>query len=349
MRILYGIQGTGNGHITRSTQIIDALRKKEVSIDVMISGCDHEKLLNTSILGQVMIFKGFTFVTANGRIQLMDTARQLSLLKFTKDVLSFDARGYDLVITDFEPVCSLIARKNKIPSIGIGHQYAFQYNIPMVPRHYSSLFLMRHFAPADYAVGIHWHHFGEQIIPPVISEEIKPSEKTDPGKMLVYLPFESSCDIRRLFFNFPKYHFYVYTGSCKTACKTEHNITWHPFSKTTFYKDLATCAGVICNAGFELPSEALFLGKKLLVKPLHGQFEQLCNAAALKQLELGDVMHTLDLECLAQWQEKTENKREHYPDVAERLAQWIVEGNWSDTRTLVAQTWLNNTGGDPWK
>ena len=35
---------------------------------------------------------------------------------------------------------------------------------------------------------------------------------------------------------------------------------------------------MLCGAGFELPSEALFLGKKTLVIPMKGHYEQTCNA-----------------------------------------------------------------------
>ncbi|MBX9448782.1 MAG: hypothetical protein KL787_03270 [Taibaiella sp.] len=35
------------------------------------------------------------------------------------------------------------------------------------------------------------------------------------------------------------------------------------------------------GAGFEGPCEALYLGKKILVIPMTGQYEQQCNAAAL--------------------------------------------------------------------
>jgi uncharacterized protein (TIGR00661 family) len=44
---------------------------------------------------------------------------------------------------------------------------------------------------------------------------------------------------------------------------------------------------VICGAGFELAGESLQLGKKLLVKPLKGQFEQLSNALALEKASTG--------------------------------------------------------------
>ena len=51
---------------------------------------------------------------------------------------------------------------------------------------------------------------------------------------------------------------------------------------------------MICGAGFELAGESLQLGKKLLVKPLKGQFEQLSNALALEKLQLARIMRRLD-------------------------------------------------------
>ncbi len=63
---------------------------------------------------------------------------------------------------------------------------------------------------------------------------------------------------------------------------------------SSFLQDLENCNGVICGAGFKLAGEALQLGKKLLVKPLKGQFEQLSNALALEKPQLARVMRRLD-------------------------------------------------------
>ena len=56
-------------------------------------------------------------------------------------------------------------------------------------------------------------------------------------------------------------------------------------------KDLKESEGIITNAGFETPSEALSMGKKVFVKPLKGQFEQLSNAKALKQLKYQKLLN----------------------------------------------------------
>jgi uncharacterized protein (TIGR00661 family) len=44
------------------------------------------------------------------------------------------------------------------------------------------------------------------------------------------------------------------------------------------------CDSVITNSGFQTTSEALYLGKKIMTIPLKGQYEQECNAFALKKM-----------------------------------------------------------------
>ena len=57
-----------------------------------------------------------------------------------------------------------------------------------------------------------------------------------------------------------------------------------PVGNTRFLKSFESCTGVITGAGFEMCAEAMYLRKKLIVVPIKNQYEQLCNAAALKVL-----------------------------------------------------------------
>jgi len=61
-----------------------------------------------------------------------------------------------------------------------------------------SKWIIQYFAPADIAIGMHWHHFDRPIVPPVIPSGITPSETVDDSLILVYLPFESRDQIRDL-------------------------------------------------------------------------------------------------------------------------------------------------------
>jgi predicted glycosyltransferase len=52
--------------------------------------------------------------------------------------------------------------------------------------------------------------------------------------------------------------------------------------------------GIITGGGFETPAEALYLGKKIMVIPIKGQYEQDCNAAALKEFG-AEVINEIDI------------------------------------------------------
>ncbi len=69
--------------------------------------------------------------------------------------------------------------------------------------------------------------------------------------------------------------------------KTKHrvkNITYYPVDQALFNKSVIKCQGIITGGGFETPSEALYLRKKILSIPIRKHYEQECNAAALKKM-----------------------------------------------------------------
>ena len=52
---------------------------------------------------------------------------------------------------------------------------------------------------------------------------------------------------------------------------------------------MRTSNGVISNAGFQTSSEALYLGKRLIVIPVKGQYELICNVAALSEIGVSSI------------------------------------------------------------
>lgn len=101
-----------------------------------------------------------------------------------------------------------------------------------------------------------------------------------------------------------------------------------PTSLLGFQTDLANCSAVLCNAGFELSSECLALGKRLLVKPLGRQMEQSSNALALQSLGYGEVTTNLDVQTIRRWLiAGPPAQRVHYPDVATAIVSWLLAGD----------------------
>lgn len=337
MNILYGVQATGNGHISRSREIIAALRKAGHCVQVILSGRDPAQLWDMDIFKPFTVFKGMTLEFERGRMRPFKTARKLRIRQLYRDIASYRAPcAFDVALIDFEPVTARIARRLRIPSIGIGHQYAFHYRVPVSKYDPIARWILKYFAPVDHAVGLHWHHFGHPILPPVVPP-LETNAVTEPEKILIYLPFEQQADVLQLLSRFSSHAFYYYTAV--NEARDEGNVRLRPFSRSGFIADLTSCSGVICNAGFELASEALHLGKKLLVKPLAGQLEQTSNARALSMLGLADVMNSLDTEAVQAWLPRDPVPAQNYPDVARLLADWVGRGDWKNTGELVARSW----------
>jgi uncharacterized protein (TIGR00661 family) len=337
LRILYGVQGTGNGHISRSREILRHLKADGHDVHVMVSGRKPALLWEMEVFKPFVTVEGLTFSTKRGRLQYIRTVRRLNFFRFYSDIRRFDARGIDLVITDFEPVSARIARRHRLPSIGVGHQYAFGHRIPIAGFDPAAMYVIRNFAPADHRLGLHWHHFDQPILPPVIPAHMPVEPAPVSTKILVYLPFEEIEDIRRLLTPFVTHQFFVYHQL--PAASDEGHLRLRTYSRQGFLKDLAESSGVITNAGFELASEALHLGKKILVKPLACQMEQRSNAKALAELNLGMVMKRLDPETVDGFLSRRRLPAVRYPDVARMIADWIGAGDWEDISGLSRKAW----------
>jgi len=268
MRILYGIQLNGNGHITRSLELINQLKSNGYDVDVIASGGNY----SIELPDYIKKFKGLSmYFNKSGKINKLKTILSLNLFKLIKD-LNYDCSGYDLVISDFEPISAYSAKKYKIKSIGISNQVSIAKS-----NFFESLFI-KYFAPCEYYIPLDYTN-GYQ---PIISEKFLKNKVSDEDFYLVYLAAYSLEHIK----NELKYSdkkFKVYSSDV-IADYTYKNIEFKKSNKDSFQSDLLKCSGVITASGFSTTSEALVLGKKLWSIPVKGQFEQIDNSIKLNKL-----------------------------------------------------------------
>lgn len=321
MKILFGVQGTGNGHISRARAMAPALREQGLDVDFLFSGRPADRYFDMEIFGNYELRTGLSFVVKNGRIDYLQTIRQAKLLSFWREVNALDLSPYDLVLTDFEPVAAWAAKRAGKLSIGISRQYAFHYDIPKVRSTIGDVIFSR-YAPATIKLGCHWHHFGQPLLPPIVEKSHFPATP-DAQMILVYLPFENLQALISKLQQMPAYRFEVYHPEALSN-QTHNNVHIFKPGRLQFQQAMARCSGIIGNAGFELASEALQTGAPLLVKPLHGQVEQLSNVMNLKLLGLAESMDEVDVGAIRNWLEKRSPKQVNYPDVAADVAAWIA-------------------------
>ncbi len=340
MRILYGVQATGNGHITRARVLLPALQAVGAEVDMLFSGREPERLFNMEPFGDYRVRRGFTFVTEAGQVQRWQTLMRNSLWQFRRDLNALDLEGYDLVLSDFEPLTAWAARRQRVPSVGVAHQYAFHYSVPGTGFTPWLKTCIRLFAPVGQPIGLHWHHFNAPILPPMIEPGGYPLSE-EAGKILVYLPFESIEETIYWLSPLSGHRFRVYCAV--EAPKQVGSLELQPFSRQGFQQDLHSCEGVIANAGFGLCSEAVQAGKKLLVKPLRHQVEQSSNAAVLAQMGLAEVMFDFDMDKIERWLEQASGMPIQWPDVAGTLARWLTTGRQVPLATLARELWQQET------
>lgn len=339
MKILYGVQGTGNGHLSRTRALLPSLQRTGVKIDFVFSGRKREDFFDMESFGDFRLFEGLTLFYERGEMRLLKTVTHNKFGRFVRDVYSLDLSDYDLVISDFEPVTTWSAKLRGVPCIALSHQSAFEYAIPKAKGYWISKLAMKLFSPSQISVGFHYHHFGQPVLPPLISgaQEIT----TDHNKIVVYMGFEDLDEVIDFVSPFIDYQFHIFAKVDQPISRGHIKI--NPLSHKEFHKQLNSCAGVISNAGFELSSEALQLGKKLLVKPLSGQYEQLCNVVALEQLGRAQSMNHLDKTALEEWLQLPPQTPMNYPQVAPPLANWILDPNRCDLKQLVKQVWNSSS------
>ncbi|MGH1462798.1 MAG: MJ1255/VC2487 family glycosyltransferase [Neptuniibacter sp.] len=339
MKILYGVQATGNGHITRARVMAPALEKEGVEVDYLFSGRSPDKLFNMEPFGDFQCRRGLTFYMDGSKVNYPKTLTRNNPLELIRDIRKLDLKGYDLVVSDFEPVSAWAAKFKGIPSVGIAHQYAFMHKLPDTKSGFWLKKQIQSFAPVQQAVGLHWHHFGKSIFPPLIQPPLYPATKIA-RKIVVYLPHDAPMMIQSAFADHIDYEFYIY--SAVDMPSDNGNMHVRPFSRDGFHMDLASCEGVICNSGFGLLSEAVQYGKKILTLPQKGQVEQESNAEILQYLGLGIAVHSLTDERVQQWLELPIPEPFQYPDLASELAEWIATGCNSSLDTLSDSIWQDS-------
>jgi uncharacterized protein (TIGR00661 family) len=121
-------------------------------------------------------------------------------------------------------------------------------------------------------------------------------------------------------------HFHVFSKKATTTT-TKGNITYMPISKIGFNQSMINSYGVITGAGFETPAEALYLGKKVLCLPIKGQYEQLCNAAALHNFNV-PIVNKIDAsfgDIVQNWLVGAAPKQLHLQHNTYQIVQHVIE------------------------
>jgi uncharacterized protein (TIGR00661 family) len=281
LKILYAFQGTGNGHASRAAELVPLL-KERAEVDVLCSGLNSQLKLPFPI--DIQRF-GLSFnYNKSGGLSYWNTLISAHLNRFYRECSQLDLSAYDLVLNDFEPVSAYAAQRQGVEIIGLSHQAAFLSDkTPRIAkRNIIAEWVFKHYAPVKKAIGFHFDCYDSFVKYPVIRQEIETLKISDNGHYLVYLPAYSEDILKNVLGQVSSKQWIIFSKTCEKEY-VHLNLHFKPISGRQFLTQLAACEGLLCSAGFEAPAEALYLGKKLFVVPIKGQYEQACNGEALRR------------------------------------------------------------------
>jgi len=302
LRILYGINGEGMGHATRSEVVIESLLARH-DVRAMASGAAFRFLVDR--LPRVDEIFGPTFALKEGEIRRWATVRQN--LRLARHELPDTIRHWvdevddwqpDVVISDFEPLTGVYARLTHTPLIAVGNINMLdrcRHDREIIGSDREDFLLARTVAHSmvpgavAYIVTTYFRppvtRGGTTLVPPIVRPEIIKARPERGDHLVVYSSGDEaliealrSAGIRCLV--------YGMRGGPSEAV-TDGNLELRPRSNDGFIEALRTARGVVAGGGFSLLSEAVYLGKPILSIPLRGQFEQAMNARYTERLGYG--------------------------------------------------------------
>ena len=338
MKILYAIQGTGNGHVSRARDIIPHLLK-EHDVDILISGTQADVGLPYPVKYSC---KGLGFIFGKqGGVDIVETFRKNNLKTFFSEINALPVQDYDLVLNDFEPVSAWACHQKNKPCIGLSHQAAvLNKNVPKPKKtDLMGKAILKKYAPTTVRYGFHFKAYDDHIFTPVIRSQVREQTLENNNHYTVYLPAYDDERILKVLLKCKHKRWQVFSKHNKKVYTKKH-ISIQPIDNDAFVKSMATASGVLCGAGFETPAEALFMKKKLLVIPMEGQYEQQCNAAALKEMGV-PVLKKLRrkyVDKIDDWVEKGSVINVEYPDKTGEILDNILKLHGPGNQTGPLQT-----------
>jgi len=324
LKILFAIQGTGNGHLSRARDVYPELAKYG-EVDVLISGIQADVEVPFPVKYKLY---GLSFIFGKkGGVDILDTVKQSKLFRLLKDIRNFPVEDYDIVINDFEPVSSWACKRKGLPCISVSHQYAVLHENAPKPKESDlmGMTVLKRYAPTTAGYGFHFKAFGENIFTPVIRREIRELKPTNKGHYTVYLPAYDDATIVKHLSQFTNASWDVFSKHNKEPF-TSGNVRVRKIDNTAFIESMVSSAGVLCGGGFEGPAEAMYLGKKVLVVPMQTQYEQQCNALGAEAMGATAIpmLSEKHYPVIKNWLENGKPITVDYPDITTEIIARIM-------------------------
>lgn len=303
MRIVYGVQSTGRGHLTRFLGLLPLFQRDSHELLVFVTGrWDPPAYFLDALEGvRVRRFPGLSMVPdGTGGVSKRRTVKAFathlpglfrSFYKANRWIAAFEP---DLIVSDFDPITGSPFVAPSVFKVGIGNCYApvrfdvehptgfrrERFNVRVVNKLGTS--------GLDVRLTSHFYPLDEECLPPILRPETLCLKPENRGHILAYYAFPG---LLPPVLDFAKTHPttpIILYGQRHRPRGLPDNVHVE-LDPSRFLGDFADCAAFVGTAGFQSIAEGFFLGKKLVVQPIEGHYEQIWNASELERCGMGRI------------------------------------------------------------
>ena len=328
-KYILAVQGEGRGHMTQAMSMYDLLVEQGHTVCAVILGSggsrDIPKFFFEKIKAPIIQVQSPNFVTDKNNKSINITRSVLhnfgKLKTFRKSLKTIDdlvkEHEPDVIINFFDLLTGLYYRfyKPQVKMVCIAHQYIYfhpDFEFPegrlmdqMAIKFFTRLTATgssKNLALSFYK--IHTNNEDVTVVPPLLRKEIFDLTTRSDDFYLVYLVnngyFEEVLKWHR---DNPATVLHCFTDQPERILAAysfdQTKLFVHAINDTLFLEMMSKARGLASSAGFESVCEAMYLGKPVLMVPIHGHYEQFCNSRDAYKAGAGIFSDHFDLGKLA--------------------------------------------------
>jgi len=340
MKILFGVQTEGNGHITQAIATKQYLQSQGIEVTTAFAA-KKKRGLSKYFTDEfnVVDYDGFDFVFDSvGRVVIWKTILNNTfelprlIVSFIKICNIIQKEKPDAIFNYYEPLVGLTALFFKnIKYVSFGHQYAMDSIIyPKIDGYIiQKLFLNiinKITSIRSKIVALSYYEFNDDVMiasPPILRSESYSVSHKQEDFVLVYLMNE---DMLPQLINqaekYPDINIHCFTKLTKQYDELP-NLKLFNLDGKLFQEKMKVCKAVVCSGGFETSAEAIYQNKPLLMIPMPNHYEQHanCNDAYLSSYAI--YSESIDLSKIPKYQLGNKKWFDTYQYVLQRVLYYI--------------------------
>jgi uncharacterized protein (TIGR00661 family) len=323
------VQGEGRGHMTQALSMYDLLIEQGHTVCAVLLGSsgsrDIPKFFFDKIKCPIVKLQSPNFVSdkknksINVTKSVIHNFGKLKTFRQSLDTIDRLMKEHepDVVINFFDLLIGLYYRfyKPKAKMICIAHQYIYfhpEFEFPqgrwmdkVAIKFYTRMTAKgstKNLALSFYK--IHTNNEDVVVVPPLLRKEIFELETSHNDFYLVYLVnngyFEEVLEWHKANPDTELHCFTDQPDKIHAAHSFDkEKLFVHAINDTLFLEMMSKAKGLASSAGFESVCEAMYLGKPVLMVPIHGHYEQFCNSRDAYKAGAGIFSDRFDLSKLA--------------------------------------------------